>query len=83
MYEGMLLHSFDRFYVVTKFILSNIENSTISSNTFDMECSYLHIKLDKNIHAAKHLPNIRNLCSKIIPCIHYYKKQVDFYIKRV
>ena len=68
----MFSHSFYRFYVVTKFILPAIEDIKISP--FNMECSYLHIKLDKNTHAVKHPPNIRNLCSKIIPFIYYYKK---------
>ena len=43
-YEGTLSYSFDRFYVVTKFILPTSEDIKISSITFDMECSYLHIK---------------------------------------
>ena len=55
----MLSHSFDRLYVVPKFILPTIYDIKFSSITFDMECTYLHIQLDKNIHAVKHLPNIR------------------------
>ena len=51
--------------------------------TFDMECSYLNIQLHKNTPAVKHLPNIRNFCSKIIPFIYYYKKQVDSYNQTV
>ena len=45
--EGKHSHSFDRFYVVTKFILPTIEDTKISPITFDIECSYWHIKLDK------------------------------------
>ena len=78
-YEGMLSHSFDRFYEVTKFILSSIEDIKISPIMFDMECSYLHIKLDKNTNAVKNLPNIRNCCSNIISFIYYYKEEVDSY----
>ena len=52
-FERMLSQSFDRFYVVTKFILSTTEDIKISRITFDMECSYLYIKLDNNTHAAK------------------------------
>ena len=82
-YEGIRSHSFDRVYVVTKFILPAIDDIEISPITFDMECSYLHIQLDKNTHAVKHLANIRKFCSKIIPFIYYYKKQVDSYNKMV
>ena len=65
-YEGMLPHSFGRFYAVTKLIWSTIDDIKISPITIDMECSYLYIQLDMNTHAVKHLPNIRNFCSKII-----------------
>ena len=78
----MLLNSFDRFYV-TKFIFSTIDDIKISPITFDIKCSYLHIILDRNIHAVKQLPNIRNFYSKMIPFIYYYKKQVDSYNKIV
>ena len=33
-YEGMLAHSFDRFYVVTKFILPTIQQFKIFANRF-------------------------------------------------
>ena len=77
----MLSYAFDRFYVVTKFISPTMDDIKISPYTFDMECSYLHIQLDKNTHTVKHHPNIRNFCSKIIPFNYYYKKQVDSYNK--
>ena len=75
----MISHLFYRFYVVTKFILQSIGDIKISPITFDIECSYLHIKLDKITHTVKHHPNIRYVCSKILPFIYYYKKQVDSY----
>ena len=34
-YEGMLVHSFDRFYVVTKFILPTINDLKFSTINFD------------------------------------------------
>ena len=40
-YEGMLSHSFDKFYVVTKFILPTIDDLKFSPIDFDLECSYL------------------------------------------
>ena len=58
-YEGILSHSFDRFYVVTKFILLTIDNIKIMPIIFDMECSYINIQLEKNIHAVKHLPHMQ------------------------
>ena len=35
-YEGMLIHSFDRFYVVTKFMLPTIGDLKFSKLDFDM-----------------------------------------------
>ena len=39
-YEGMLAHSFDRFYVVTKFMLPAIVNLKFSKLDFDYTCAY-------------------------------------------
>ena len=39
--EGMLAHSFDRFYVVTKFLLPTINDLTFLTINFDETCDYL------------------------------------------
>ena len=52
-YEGMLSHSYDRFYVVTKFKFPKVEDLKLTTIDFDSKCSYLskndtyHIKLIK------------------------------------
>ena len=38
-YEGVIAHSFDRFYVVTKFILPSIDLK-FTPTDFDSECNY-------------------------------------------
>ena len=40
-YEGTLPHSFDRFYVVTKFILLTLDNLKLSPIKYDKECKYI------------------------------------------
>ena len=40
-YEGMLAHSFDRFYTVTKFILSSIEDIKFSRLNYGNTCTYM------------------------------------------
>ena len=40
-YEGMLSHSFDRFYVVTKFELSKVEDIKLTMISYDSTCQYL------------------------------------------
>ena len=37
-YEGMLSHSFDRFYVVTKFELPKVEDLKITMISYDSTC---------------------------------------------
>ena len=38
-YEGMLAHSFDRFYVVTKFMLPMVQDLKFSNLNFDYNCA--------------------------------------------
>ena len=44
-YEGMLVHSFDRFYVVTKFILPMIGDKKFSKLNYDYTCAYRNMPL--------------------------------------
>ena len=69
-YEGKLSYLYDRFYVVTKFILPTIEDIKIPWITFDTHCSYLNANWDKNKYLVQHVPYIRNFCSKIVPFIY-------------
>ena len=49
----MLSHSFDRFYVVTKFELPNVENLKLTAINFDPTCSYLNSE-------GKYMPNSKD-----------------------
>ena len=40
-YEGTLSHSFDRFYVVTKYELPKIEDLKFMTISYDSDCKYL------------------------------------------
>ena len=40
-YEDMLAHSFDRFYVFTKFEMPKIEDLKLTTFTFDFACKHL------------------------------------------
>ena len=40
--EGMLAHSFNRFYVVIKFILPSVNDLNFSPIDFSAKCSYLN-----------------------------------------
>ena len=39
-YKGMLLHSFDRFYVVAKYEMPKIENLNLTTFSFDLMCNH-------------------------------------------
>ena len=75
-YEGMLSHSFDRVHVVSKFILPTINDLMFSPIDFDSECSYSNVDLSRHRYPIQYLPNIKNLCKKIVPFIDFYKKQI-------
>ena len=78
-YEGMLVHSFDRFYMVTKFILPCIGDLNFSKLTYDNTCTYLD---DKNICSAdtkKYLLDLVAFCKKIEPYMFHYKRQIKSY----
>ena len=49
-YEGMLAHSFDRFYMVTKFILPSIGDLKFSTLNHDNTCPYVD---NRNMHDSK------------------------------
>ena len=47
-YEGMLTHSFNRFYVVTKFILPTIDDYNFLPIEFGSSCNYLNVDLNRH-----------------------------------
>ena len=78
-YEGMLAHSFDRFYLVTKFILPSIGDLNFSKLNYDNTCAYLD---NKNVHdteTKKHMLDLMTFCKKIEPFVIYYKTLIKPY----
>ena len=73
-YEGMLAHSFDRFYIVTKFMLSSMGDIKFSKLNFDHTCAYMNKEYDPNMDSSKYLTELKTYCNKIKPLVsHYYK----------
>ena len=52
-YEGMLAHSFDRFFVVTKFMLPAIGNLKFSKLDFDYTCTYMENEYAHNTESRE------------------------------
>ena len=72
----MLAHSFDRFYFVTKFILSSIGDLNFLKLNFDNTCTYLDDRNTCNADTKNYLLDVLALCKKIHPYISYYKRQI-------
>ena len=52
----MLAHSFDRFYIVTKFMLPSMGDINFSKLNFDYTCTYIN---------KEYAPNTRNIFNRI------------------
>ena len=72
-YEGMLSHSFDRFYIVTKFELPKTKDLILGTFGFNFECSYANHTSTSNTNYA------RNYCMKITPYAQLYQRQIQYY----
>ena len=75
----MLAHSFDRFYVVTKFVLPSIGDLKFSTLNYDNTCAYLDNKNMCNIESKTHILDLRKFCKKIEPFVLYYKRLIKSY----
>ena len=78
-YEGMLMHSFDRFYIMTKFILLLIVDIRFSHLTFDDSCSYMNKEYAPNTDSSKYLKELKTYCNKLKPFVSYYFKLIKSY----
>ena len=74
-YEGMLSHSFDRFYIVTKFELPKTQDLGFATFKFDFECSYANHTTTSNTNYVKLL----NYCIMIAPYAQLYQRQIQYY----
>ena len=75
-YEGMLVHSFDRFYVVTKFILPSIGDLNFSTLNYDDTCTYLDTKNVRDTDSMKYMLDLMTFCKIIEPFVLYYKRLI-------
>ena len=73
-YEGMLYHSFNRFYMVTKFEIPKIKDLKLATYTFDLTCQHLNNPKSYKHWYLKH-------CEKIAPYVRFYQKQIEYYNK--
>ena len=77
----MLAHSFDRFCVVTKFMLPMIGDLKFSKLDFDYTCTYMKKGYAPNTDSRKYLLELKTYCNKIKPFVTYYSKLIQSYNK--
>ena len=72
-YEGMLTHSFDRFYVVAKYEIPKVEHLQFTTFAFDLMCN--HLNISKKSYLLRYIKH----CRRIAPYVKFYKQQIDYY----
>ena len=78
-YEGMLAHSFDRFYIAMKFMLPSVKDIKFSNLNFDESCTYMNKKYAPQTDSRKYLSELQMYCNKIKPFVSYYSKLIASY----
>ena len=73
------MHSLNRFYVVTKFILPFMGKLNFSQLNYDNTCAYLDDKNICNADTKKYLLDLLAFCKKIEPYVTYYKRKIKSY----
>ena len=78
-YEGILVHSLDRFCVVTKFILPSIGDVKLSNLNYGNTCTYIDNKHAQNTAKRKCMLDLRTFCKMLEPFVIYYKRLIKSY----
>ena len=68
----MFSHSFDIFYVVTKFEIPKLED--LSFTTFSLDLTYNHLNIS-NHYIQQYIKH----CKRTAPYVEFYKKQIGYY----
>ena len=66
-YEGTLAHSFDRFYIIVKFMLPSMGDLKFSNLNSDHSCPYMKKKYTPKTDSSKYLAELKTYCNKIKP----------------
>ena len=78
----MLAHSFDRFYVLTKFILPTMDDLKLSQINYDKEYKYLENLYDNDNKEIKTcIKDLITYCVKLRPYMAFYEMQINAHNK--
>ena len=75
----MSAHSFDRFYMVTKFMLPTIGDLKFSKLNLSDTCAYMENKFAQNTESRKYMLELKAFCNKVRPFVTYNDKLINSY----
>ena len=78
-YVGIFTHSFDRFYVFTKFELPKVQDLLFTTIPYDKGCNHLDDVKSKGRYPLGLIKEVKEYCVKIAQLIAYYKQQIEYY----
>ena len=78
-YESMLAYSFDRFYIVTKFVLPSMGDIKFSKLNFDFTCAYMNKEYASNMDSRKYLSELKTYRNKVKPFVSHYNNLIKSY----
>ena len=82
-YMGTISHSFDRYYVVTKFELPKVQDLQFTTIPYDKNCEHLEDAKTKGGLTLGLIDEIKTYCIKIAPYIEFHMKQIEYYNQTV
>ena len=77
-YEGMLLYSFDKFYVVMKFVLPTTKDLKFSPIEFHSTCNYLDVDVNMKHFPTQFILTFKIYCRIIMSFVDFYKKLIRY-----
>ena len=69
----MLIHIFERFYIVATYEIPKMENLKFTTFSFDLTCN--HLNISKKSYLLRYIRH----CRRIVPYVKFYKQQIDYY----
>ena len=83
--EGILAHSFNRFYVVTRIEIPKVSKLNLTLFQFDYNHSHItNMEKDTNFKVPSTIEDMFKVyCKNIIPYMYLYKYQVEYFEKMV
>ena len=75
----MLAHLFDRFDIVTKFMLPSMGDLKFSKLNFDHTCTYMNKEYAPNMDSRKYITELKTYCNKIKPFVSHYNNLIRSY----